>query len=283
MKDLNTPTSDTYNAILHAYDFFNQALFENKLPQVIITYHRQRRIMGYASIERWVNSKQEYIDELSVNPEYFAKYPLVEICQTLCHEMVHIWQAHFGKPSRRGYHNVQWSKKMESLGLMPSSTGKPGGNKTGEIMMDYAYIDGRFMKNCQELINSGFNLPWVDRYPVFRLEVPVLAFTLSGTPIELNKKCLPKKMLIAARSALPDQSEIVNDLVSEDIETNEVGNPLIDPIITETEPYQMLSSKPASKSGRRKYACKSCSILVWGKPGLKLGCLDCNLQLQVVD
>jgi len=283
MKEINTPTSDTYNAILHAYDFFNQALFENKLPKVIITYSRQRRIMGYASIGRWVNSKQDYVDELSVNPEYFAKYPLIEICQTLCHEMVHIWQAHFGKPSRRGYHNVQWSKKMESLGLIPSSTGTPGGSKTGEVMLDYALIDGHFMKHCQELIANGFMLPWVDRYPVYRLEIPVLAFTLSGTPIELNKKGLPKKMLIAARTALPNQREILQNSFSESIETNEVNNPAIASIITEEDPYQMLTSKPVSKSGRRKYACKSCNILVWGKPGLKLGCLDCNLQLKVVD
>ncbi len=283
MKELNTPTSDTYNAILHAYDFFNQALFENKLPKVIITYHRQRRIMGYASIGRWVNSKQEFIDELSVNPEYFAKYPLLEICQTLCHEMVHIWQAHFGKPSRRGYHNKEWSEKMESIGLMPSSTSKPGGNKTGEIMMDYAIIDGHFMKHCQELINSGYALPWVDRYPVFRIEVPVLAFTLSGTPVELNKKCLPKNTLIAARSSLEEKNIIESGFIDEESDANEIGSFVIEPIIAATEQYQMLTSKPVSKSGRRKYACKFCSILVWGKPGLNLGCLDCNLQLQVVD
>ena len=82
--------------------------------------------MGYASIGRWVNEKRQYVDELAVNPEYFAKYPLIEICQTLCHEMAHIWQAHYGSPGRRGYHNAQWAKKMVQIGLIPSSTGKPG-------------------------------------------------------------------------------------------------------------------------------------------------------------
>lgn len=283
MKNSTTPTTDTYNAILHAYEFFNQALFENRLPKVIITYHRQRRIMGYASIGRWVNSKHEFIDELSVNPEYFAKYPLLEICQTLCHEMVHIWQAHFGKPSRRGYHNLQWAKKMESIGLMPSSTGKPNGSKTGEIMMDYALLDGVFLGRCQELVENGYSLPWVDAYPVFRHEVPVLAFTSSGAPIELNNKCYPKKSLSSARSAVQAEEAIVNSSLNDCDNNQQRENPVQETVTKINEQYPMLSSKPISRSGRLKYGCKSCNILVWGKPELRIGCLDCNLQMQVID
>ncbi|MBM5564638.1 SprT-like domain-containing protein, partial [Klebsiella quasipneumoniae] len=76
-------------------------------------------------------------DEIAMNPAYFAVCPPEEIMQTLVHEMAHLWQHHFGKPGRRGYHNKEWAERMEEIGLMPSSTGKPGGAKTGDKMADY--------------------------------------------------------------------------------------------------------------------------------------------------
>jgi hypothetical protein len=44
-----------------------------------------------------------------------------------------------------------------------------------------------------------------------------------------------------------------------------------------------LTTKPKSKSGRLKYSCKSCQANVWAKPGLNLGCLDCNVKFQEED
>lgn len=279
MKSKSTPTSDTYDSILQAYDFFNQALFDSQLPKVIITYHRQRRVMGYTSIARWVNSERECIDELAVNPEYFAKYPLVEICQTLCHEMTHIWQAHYGTPGRRGYHNTQWAKKMISIGLMPSSTSKPGGSTTGESMMDYILEEGAFLYHCRELVSQGYQLPWVDRYPVFRHDVPILAFTASDDAIELDKNFHPKKSHSKQSVAYRSESEMLESPLLDEMKLDETKNLDADTALTVST---LLTSKPPQKSGRVKYCCKSCQILVWGKPGLKLGCLDCNIQLQEV-
>jgi hypothetical protein len=59
--------------------------------------------------------------------------------------MAHQWQFEFGTPSRAGYHNEEWSKKMQSIGLMPSHNGKPGGKKTGQNMSDYV-ISGSFFE-----------------------------------------------------------------------------------------------------------------------------------------
>lgn len=42
--------------------------------------------------------------------------------------------------------NEEWADKMEGIGLMPSSTGKPGGSRTGEKMADYAIEGGLFMQ-----------------------------------------------------------------------------------------------------------------------------------------
>ena len=56
---------------------------------------------------------------------------------TLVHEMAHLWQHHFGKPSRSNYHNKEWGDKMREIGLVPSSTGAPGGKATGQRVSHY--------------------------------------------------------------------------------------------------------------------------------------------------
>lgn len=285
-------TSDSYDTLLKAFDYFNVELFGRQLPEVIITYHRQRKVMGYASIGRWVNQERQYVDELAVNPEYFAKYPLMEICQTLCHEMVHIWQAHHGNPGRRGYHNTEWARKMTQIGLMPSSTGQPGGEKVGEWMMDYVLFDGKFHRSCQQLLTKGFMLPWVDRYPVFRLEVPVLAYDDRGRAIELDGQlnAKPNSKLAAAKSSQaiasmtseaiaidPEEkpSQFVSPTQWEGVFERDAGDDAEQNLLQE-----ILSSKPRAKSGRIKYCCKSCLVQVWGKPGLNIDCADCQQRMQ---
>ncbi len=280
MSDASTPTSETYNSILQAYEFFNQALFHGHLPKVIVAYQRQRRVMGYTSIGRWVNAESTCVDELGVNPEYFAKYPLLELCQTLCHEMVHIWQAHFGRPGRRGYHNIEWAKKMQSIGLMPSATGKPGGDITGETMMDYILVEGPFLEQCRALIDTGYKLPWVDRYPVFRHEVPLLAFTQDAEPIELDPNYHPKKTQqkarLSARTAARDDTYTLED-PSMLFESDHAFGSDMD------ELYPLLETKKATRSdGRVKYACPVCHLQVWGRPKLNIGCLDCGVPLKQV-
>ena len=274
-----SPTDKTYKALLYAYEFFNQELFNYTLPEVVFTYHRQNRVMGYASFGRWVDADEKYIDELAINPEYFAKYPLIEICQTLVHEMVHIWQTHRGTPGRRGYHNTEWANKMESIGLMPSSTGKPGGKTTGEAMMDYVLVQGRFIDACKTLLKQGFSLPLVDRYPVFRREVPILAFDRDGNEVQLTNQFIPK----LTKNVQKTEDIQFNDAVSSapDIQSSALDEASTISL-SETLPA-FLTTKPKSKSGRVKYTCKSCQTNVWAKKGVNLACLDCDIKFQEED
>jgi hypothetical protein len=48
---------------------------------------------------------------------------------------------------------------------MPSSTGKEGGNVTGEHMSDYVIESGPFAGAYKKLIKSGFVLDWVESRP----------------------------------------------------------------------------------------------------------------------
>jgi len=269
-------THECYETLVKAYEYFNQTLFKSQLPDVIISFHRQRKIMGYASIGRWVNQKKQYVDELAVNPEYFAKHPLIEVFQTLCHEMVHIWQAHNGSPGRRGYHNIQWTRKMASIGLIPSSTGKPGGQKTGEHMMDYVLFEGKFHLACRELISSGYRINWVDRFPVFRLEIPVFAYDDEGHAVELNNKLNAKSSKTLAKNVVMETEDL--SYTAEFEQYARVQDPGYDDDFGIPQ-----HSKPRPRSGRVKYTCKSCQVQIWGKRNLNLLCGDCNMPLKEIE
>ena len=160
------PTTQAYAELQAAFEHYNRLLFAGELPQCLITMQREKRTYGYFSRRRFVHTvDQRSTDEIAINPSYFAVVPLLEILQTIVHEMVHAWQAHFGNPSRPGYHNEEWAAKMEAVGLMPSSSGAPGGARTGQKMAEYPIPGGPFMVATEELLTSDFKISWCDRFP----------------------------------------------------------------------------------------------------------------------
>ena len=175
-----TPTHDTYTELQQAYDFYNAELFDNVLPKCLLTLQREKKTYGYFSPERFIRIEDGVkVDELAMNPAYFAITPIGEVMQTLVHEMVHAWQKHHGKPGRRSYHNKEWGGKMEAIGLMPSSTGKPGGKKTGESVADYPIEGGRFLEVTERLLKT-FKLSWTDRFPARHVNAETLENAITG-------------------------------------------------------------------------------------------------------
>jgi len=49
---------------------------------------------------------------------------------------------------------------MRQVGLIPSETGKPGGKETGQAVLDYIEEGGRFQRVCQQMLATGFVIPW---------------------------------------------------------------------------------------------------------------------------
>lgn len=85
------PTIETYNELQTAYDFFNTRLFSGDLPPCLITLQREKRTYGYFSSKRFVGSKSgQMVDEIAMNPSYFAIRSIEETLSTLVHEMVHL-------------------------------------------------------------------------------------------------------------------------------------------------------------------------------------------------
>src|SRR5690606_25171585 len=54
------------------------------------------------------------------------------------------------------------------IGLMPSTTGEPGGDIVGQTMSDYILEDGAFLQACAGIMATGLQLDWVDAFPVER-------------------------------------------------------------------------------------------------------------------
>ncbi|MFC4994102.1 SprT-like domain-containing protein [Rubritalea tangerina] len=154
---MDQATSKEYAVFQRAYDFFNKELFAGELPGVLITLQRKSHNVGMYRRGSFKDRSDltQVVDEIAINPDAYVNLSDVEIWQALVHEMCHQWQFHFGKPSRKSYHNREWANKMESIGLIPSSTGKPGGARIGQTMFDYVDEAGRFRECVQALRKQG--------------------------------------------------------------------------------------------------------------------------------
>jgi len=138
------PTLELFSALIRIYRYFKRELFDNQLPKVIFVHNRSIRAMGYFMPSIWIRTaSKELMPEININPS-ILQLPKIEVCQTLTHEMTHHFQQFYGRPGKRGYHNVEFSRFMHARGLMCSSTGKAGGKVTGRQMSDYIIPGGPF-------------------------------------------------------------------------------------------------------------------------------------------
>jgi hypothetical protein len=152
-------TPAEYSGLQAAFEHFNAGLFDGTLCDVFIVYQRKPHMFGYFAPDRMAFRIEPGTQhELALNPDNFYGASDREVCQTLVHEMCHLWQHQYGTPSRRGYHNREWFSRMQSIGLMPSNTGKPGGKETGHHMMDYVIEGGAFATSFAKLAAAGWRL-----------------------------------------------------------------------------------------------------------------------------
>jgi len=158
-----SPTQQTYKTLDDAYRFFNARLFGGQLPPCLITMQRSKKAYGYFAGGRFGSADGNQVtDEIALNPSHFRSRTTEESLSTLVHEMAHLRQHHFGKPSRTGYHNKEWAGMMRAVGLIPSDTGAPGGKEVGQKVSHYIEPGGRFAEACAELIGQGFTALYVE-------------------------------------------------------------------------------------------------------------------------
>ena len=241
---MNKPTNELYGSLQHIYDHFNQQLFNNNLPEVIFTTQRKKNVAGYFSQNRWLSNVGDKCHEISVNPQYVASSSLMELFQTIVHEQCHLSQYINGKPSRNGYHNKEFSKIMIEVGLMPSTTGRPGGAKTGQNMSDYPLHNGKFLKSCQSLIESGeFELKWADRF---------------------------KNTIQDCDEDLPEWTTDMNVNTASILAGSATG-------MFEGDFVTPMEAQVVKKTS---YQCPECKIKAFGGKSLKLLCMKCDKEMK---
>jgi len=100
-------------------------------------------------------------------------------------------------------------------------------------------------------------------------------------PVILDQHYKLKDPPSAPMSAYKDDLSVVTAQPHDADETNVSG--INSEQIVSGAPDIVTTTRPKRHSGRVKYMCKGCSVLFWAKPGLNVGCLDCNLKLQEED
>lgn len=154
-------TETTYDSFQNAFEYFNQFMFNNELPDILVTLNRKRGSYGYFHASNFGNRKEHgKIDEIAMNPDTFDRSDK-DILATFVHELVHHWQEHFGQHiPKSAYHNKEWVAKMKAIGLQPISetTGEIG---TGTRVHHSIITFGMFDNLCDAfLATSLFDLGW---------------------------------------------------------------------------------------------------------------------------
>lgn len=155
-------TKRAYLSFADAYTYFNDVLFEGKLPSCVITMQRHKGALGYHCDQRFIQG-EDIVTEIAMNPSYFTQRTIEETVSTLVHEMVHLWQYKYGKPPKAGYHNKEWGQKMKDIGLWPSATGQEGGKEVGTKMSHYILQDREFKIACDKFLSLGEFVLYSDR------------------------------------------------------------------------------------------------------------------------
>jgi hypothetical protein len=95
-------------------DIFNHRFFSGHLPRPVISVEKARAtnyghfIYGrnYLGLKFNINLNRRYLRRSEA-----------ELCETLLHEQLHLYQYMFGKPGRGNYHNKEFVQKAAEFGL----------------------------------------------------------------------------------------------------------------------------------------------------------------------
>ncbi len=215
-------------------------------------------------------------DEIALNPDYFF-LPDKEVLQTLAHEMVHLWQHHFGDPSIRTFHNTQWANMMEHVGLMPSDTGEPGGKRVGQKMGDYIIPGGVFDHVADRLLKEKTIVQWKSGQREVVKQAVITEARKPGEPFVLeNVQDIP------ANAALMVDSTFYT-ITSIDADTGQVmAAPLKDDKEHDKNAAVQILEIKEKKRNKIKYSCPECGANVWGKPELHVICGECEVNFDEV-
>lgn len=143
------------NFLKQIFDKMNDLFFEafnQNLEMPFFAYDRSnRKNAAHFWPEKW-SLNNEKIHEISLNPDFFSIVDNQEICKTLAHELCHQYHFCFERETypKNAYHNKEFCRIMQAIGLQPSDTGQPNGKPIGRNMSEYILEGELFEKHYQE-------------------------------------------------------------------------------------------------------------------------------------
>lgn len=277
------PTRETYQDLERAYDHFNSALFEGRLPACLITL-RAKGSLGYFYWDRFQHSDGRRSHEIALNPEEFARHTIEQCLSTLVRMQVLMLQRISRTHSRPGYYNVDFAERMGRIGLGVKNTGTWGGAVTGDKVSHFILPGGPFAQAARALVDQNFRARWADRFL---------------SPGERDWSIIePPEDGAAAQDAVTANA-VATSLVSmvEPGERNVVDMALDpstapDPVpgYAGSAPPPLTISpadfvrRPASVDpSKAKFMCPLCKAAAWGKRSLKLVCGECSVAMRRTD
>lgn len=138
---------DLYQELRTLYDTCNAQFFGATLPACMLLLRPRKSTFGYFQKACWgqAHDTAGQVSAIVLNSTLVHARGDEEMVSTLVHEMTHLWQECYGdKKPAKPYHNREWAAKMVSMGLMPSSTGQPGGKQVGKHMSEFRLDNGAF-------------------------------------------------------------------------------------------------------------------------------------------
>ena len=157
MTNYQTPTAETYAGLERAFDHFNKELFGERRTPVMFTLTRRTGAHGYFHAEQFKHRDGDATHEIALNPNTMDR-DIRAVLATLVHEMTHLEQELYGKPSKGGHHNMEWANLMLAVGLTPTDTGNEGGKMTGRKVTHMIDEGGPFDVAFQDLM--PFDIPY---------------------------------------------------------------------------------------------------------------------------
>ena len=258
IEDSVASTADTslFTELAFAYSFLNHELFDGYLNECVITTNRKYGSFGYYR-PRGFNSGGRCTDEISLNAGYMAVRTLRSTLATLTSLMCVKKNVEDGLDGKKGYCGRVWAETMQQVGLMPSSTGKPGGATTG--YNNYFYIVGgqAFDIAYHRLRLAKFEITWRDRFPL-------------RSPCDLRNLDVRTYRHVAFAEGGAMEMSAASDLLG-------IPAALLVPDRATHLSKTCLPLPRKHRGAKDLYVCGGCNDKVWGKPGLRILCERCKL------
>lgn len=273
------PSDATYALLLGAMRVFNDRLFEGKLPATMLMLVAKHPSRSFFRARRFGDHEGHHADVIGLNPAYFTVLSPLYVLSLIAREQVQQWQQHFGElKSRDGYYNHEWATKMELIGLRSTKTGLPGGAPVGQHVSHFILPGGLFSHAGIEILEQpGVQRMWLDRYPPApALPQDALVDGASGAGVRAARGWVA--MVEHVDPGLQEQVSRValTPPARAGFEVAPVVRPSVDPDSAKR-------GRDELSGNRQAYMCPQCRLKVWGKPRIRVSCMDCgDLPLKPV-